>query len=62
LKADDPVTAAQLRTLDHPPTRAAATAERGRLAHILLQHSGAALLEHALLQHALLDTTTKDGN
>jgi hydroxymethylbilane synthase len=31
-RADDPVTAAQLATLDHPPTRAAATAERGFLA------------------------------
>jgi hydroxymethylbilane synthase len=31
-RADDPVTAAQLSTLDHPPTRAAATAERGFLA------------------------------
>jgi hydroxymethylbilane synthase len=28
-RADDPVTAAQLATLDHPPPRAAATAERG---------------------------------
>jgi hydroxymethylbilane synthase len=31
-RTDDPVTAAQLRTLDHPPTRAAATAERAFLA------------------------------
>jgi hydroxymethylbilane synthase len=31
-RSDDPVTAAQLRTLDHAPTRAAATAERGFLA------------------------------
>jgi hydroxymethylbilane synthase len=31
-RADDPATAAQLKTLDHPPTRAAATAERGFLA------------------------------
>jgi hydroxymethylbilane synthase len=31
-RADDPVTAARLSTLDHPPTRAAATAERGFLA------------------------------
>jgi len=31
-RADDPVTAAQLRTLDHAPTRAAAIAERGFLA------------------------------
>jgi hydroxymethylbilane synthase len=31
-RADDPVTAAQLRTLDHAPTRAAAEAERGFLA------------------------------
>jgi hydroxymethylbilane synthase len=31
-RADDPVTAAQLSTLDHPPTRAAAIAERGFLA------------------------------
>ncbi|HWG64394.1 MAG TPA: hydroxymethylbilane synthase [Streptosporangiaceae bacterium] len=31
-RADDPVTAAQLRTLDHAPTRAAALAERGFLA------------------------------
>jgi porphobilinogen deaminase len=26
-RTDDPVTTAQLSTLDHPPTRAAATAE-----------------------------------
>jgi hydroxymethylbilane synthase len=31
-RTDDPVTAAQLSTLDHPPTRAAAIAERGFLA------------------------------
>ena len=31
-RTDDPVTAAQLRTLDHAPTRAAATTERGFLA------------------------------
>jgi hydroxymethylbilane synthase len=31
-RADDPVTAAQLRTLDHAPTRAAVIAERGFLA------------------------------
>jgi hydroxymethylbilane synthase len=31
-RTDDPVTAAQLRTLDHAPTRAAAIAERGFLA------------------------------
>ena len=31
-RADDPVTAAQLRTFDHPPTRAAAITERGFLA------------------------------
>jgi hydroxymethylbilane synthase len=31
-RTDDPVTAAHLSTLDHPPTRAAATAERGFLA------------------------------
>jgi hydroxymethylbilane synthase len=31
-RADDPVTAAQLRTLDHAPTRAAAITERGFLA------------------------------
>src|SRR6266567_5062268 len=31
-RADDPVTAAQLETLDHAPTRAAAVAERGFLA------------------------------
>ena len=31
-RTDDPVTAAQLRTLDHAPTRAVATAERGFLA------------------------------
>jgi hydroxymethylbilane synthase len=31
-RADDPVTAAQLQTLDHRPTRAAAIAERGFLA------------------------------
>jgi hydroxymethylbilane synthase len=31
-RADDPVTAAQLSTLDHPPTRVAAIAERGFLA------------------------------
>jgi hydroxymethylbilane synthase len=31
-RSDDPVTAAQLRTLDHAPTRAAAIAERGFLA------------------------------
>jgi hydroxymethylbilane synthase len=30
-RTDDPVTAAQLRTLDHAPTRAAALAERGFL-------------------------------
>jgi len=31
-RTDDPVTAAQLRTLDHPSTRAVATAERAFLA------------------------------
>ena len=31
-RTDDPVTAAQLRTLDHAPTRAAAITERGFLA------------------------------
>lgn len=31
-RSDDPTTAAQLRTLDHAPTRAAATTERGFLA------------------------------
>jgi hydroxymethylbilane synthase len=31
-RTDDPVTAAQLRTLDHAPTRAAVIAERGFLA------------------------------
>jgi hydroxymethylbilane synthase len=31
-RTDDPVTAAQISTLDHPPTRAAAIAERGFLA------------------------------
>ena len=31
-RADDPVTAAQLETLDHAPTRAAAITERGFLA------------------------------
>jgi hydroxymethylbilane synthase len=31
-RSDDPATAAQLRTLDHAPTRAAATTERGFLA------------------------------
>jgi hydroxymethylbilane synthase len=31
-RTDDPVTAAQVRTLDHPPSRAAAIAERGFLA------------------------------
>jgi hydroxymethylbilane synthase len=31
-RTDDPVTAAQLRTLDHAPTQAAAIAERGFLA------------------------------
>jgi hydroxymethylbilane synthase len=31
-RADDPATAAQLRTIDHAPTRAAAIAERGFLA------------------------------
>jgi len=31
-RTDDPATAAQLSTLDHPPTRAAATAERAFLA------------------------------
>ena len=31
-RTDDPVTAAQLSTLDHPPSRAAAIAERGFLA------------------------------
>ena len=31
-RTDDPVTAAQLRTLDHAPTRAAASTERGFLA------------------------------
>jgi hydroxymethylbilane synthase len=31
-RADDPVTAAQVGTLDHPPTRTAAIAERGFLA------------------------------
>jgi hydroxymethylbilane synthase len=78
-RADDPVTAAQLRVLDHAPTRAAAIAERGflaalgagctapvgavaelteraggkpgmrvsgrRLAHILLERGGSALLD-----------------
>jgi hydroxymethylbilane synthase len=33
-RADDPVTAAQLRKLDHPPTRAAAIAERSFLAEL----------------------------
>jgi hydroxymethylbilane synthase len=33
-RADDPVTAAQLSTLDHPPTRAAAIAERGFLTEL----------------------------
>jgi hydroxymethylbilane synthase len=33
-RADDPVIAAQLSTLDHPPTRAAAIAERGFLTEL----------------------------
>jgi hydroxymethylbilane synthase len=33
-RADDPVTAVQLRKLDHPPTRAAAIAERSFLAEL----------------------------
>ena len=33
-RTDDPLTAAQLRTLDHAPTRAAAIAERGFLAEL----------------------------
>jgi len=33
-RTDDPVTVSQVRTLDHPPTRAAAIAERGFLAEL----------------------------
>jgi hydroxymethylbilane synthase len=39
-RTDDPVTAAQLSTLDHPPTRSAAIAERGFLAELATEGTG----------------------
>jgi porphobilinogen deaminase len=53
-RTDDPVTAAQISILDHPPTRAAAGAgdALGRqLAQTLLQEGGAALLRRSQYPH-----------
>ena len=74
-RTDDPITAARLSTLDHPPTRAAASAERGFLAALdagctapvgalaaqtLLEHGGAALLHRSA--SAVLIATRNGGN
>jgi hydroxymethylbilane synthase len=48
-RTDDPVTAAQLRTLDHAPTRAAAITERGFLAAL---HAGCSAPVGALAEPA----------